>query len=183
MGDAGGLGEGQGLFRPGQGHVAEAALLLHALGGVGLAAGEDALVEAGYDHVGELQALGVVDGHELHGVLAVLPIPVRKEGHLGQEVLHGGVLSGAGLILLQPLQQLRDIVQPIPVPQLFEHLHVAALGEQVAQKLAHLHAVVVLVGPKKAHEAGGVGGGDEGIIEVVEERPVEAAPLLLGVTP
>ena len=131
--------------------------------------------------MGELQPLGVVDGHELHGVLAVLPIPVREEGHLREEVLQCAGLPGAGLILLQALQQLRDVVQPIPVPQLLEHLHIAALGQEVAEKLAHLHALVVLVGLQQGHEGRGVGGLDHGIVQVVQERPVQAAALLLGI--
>ena len=62
------VGEHQAALGARERHEGEAALLLHALGRVGLFGGEYALVQAAEKDIGELQPLRRVDGHELHGV-------------------------------------------------------------------------------------------------------------------
>ncbi len=81
------IGEIELALGAGDAYVAQAALFLQAVGVLdGAAVGEDALFHAGQKHQGELQALGGVQGHELHAVLVLLALPLAGlQGGMGQE--------------------------------------------------------------------------------------------------
>ena len=79
------------LLRARERHVAQAALFLHFLRVADApGAGEEALLRADDEHVGEFKALGAVHGHH-HGAvrLAVIAVDVRVEGDFVEEAGEG----------------------------------------------------------------------------------------------
>ena len=70
-----------------------------------------------------------MDGHQLHTVPHLPGVAIGKEGHVGQVVLQGTFLAAGGLILIDRLLQLGQIVQPLLAPLSAEHRLIAALIE------------------------------------------------------
>ena len=111
-----GIGERAALFGPGQGHIEQPAFLLQV--GAGLhrhQVGKEVLLQAYDVHVGELQALGAVDGHQAHPVLVVgvVVVGVGEQGHVDQEVGQGARGVGALIAfaeLLHAVQQFLDVL-------------------------------------------------------------------------
>ena len=83
----GSTGEIEPLLGPGQGHIAQAALLFQLfLLPDGTVAGENPLLHANGKDDGKLQPLGRVHGHEGDAVVPVLhAVQVGVQGHLVQE--------------------------------------------------------------------------------------------------
>ena len=76
-----------------------------------------------------------MDGHQLHTVPHLPGVAIGKEGHMGQVVLQGTFLAAGGLILIDRLLQLGQIVQPVLASLGAEHHLVAALVEYGGQHL------------------------------------------------
>src|SRR5205823_76572 len=88
-GAAHGVREVQALPGPGDTDIAEAALLLELFGvGQGSGVREDALLEAGDEHDGELEALGVVQRHERgRRLLRIVLVLLAHQGNLREELV------------------------------------------------------------------------------------------------
>ena len=129
------LGQVEAPLRPGEGHKGQPPLLLHPREGAHLPGGEDPLVHPAQEHVGELQPLSGVDGHQLHLVPRLPGVGVGEQGHVGEIVLQGALLAAGGLILIDRLLQLGQIVQPVLASLGAEHHLVAALVEYGGQHL------------------------------------------------
>ena len=140
-----GVGNRQGLFGTGDGHIAQAALLLQILPASGAAgAGEQSLLKAHQADMVEFQALGAVHGHHDHGVgLRVVLLNVRIEGDFLQEAMEAGFLrilhiaEDAGL-------QFVDVLCPgaaLRIVFLLQHGQIPGPEQQLLVKVRQRHGV------------------------------------------
>ena len=168
--------EAEAPLRPRERHESQAALLLHALGRVGPAGGQDALAQAAEEDVGELQALGGVDGHELHSVAAGVRVAVGEEGHVGEVVRQRALLSARLLIFADGLLELREVVQTLLTALGAQMLFVAAAVEHLREQLRDapfLAACGELL--HQRDELPGLGAAEELLVQIAAERVVERA--------
>ena len=139
----------------GDAHIAQAALLFHALV-VHQAAGgrEDALLQAHHEHIGELKTLGGMQCHQGHIPAAHILrlVKVSDEGHVFEVVLQRGVFGGLA-VFLHRTQELLDVLHAAAgfVGILFlVLLHQAGFLHQHGHKFAHGHGF--LHGHEHGHE-------------------------------
>ena len=125
-----GFGEEQALFGTGHGHEGKTAFLLHSRKRPYLAGRKDPFVHPAEENVGEFQALGGVDGHQLYLILPGGGVAVGKEGHMGQIMFQGAFLAAGGLVLIDRLLQLRQVVQTFLTAFGAEHFLIAAVIEK-----------------------------------------------------
>ena len=135
-----GVGHGQGLLGPGNGHVAQPPLLLQLLGaGCAAGRGEQALLQPYQKDMVEFQALGAVHGHHDHRLGAgVILLQIGIEGNFLQEPGQAG-LVGVLQIAHQAGLELADVLQPVAA------LHVV-LGLQHGLVAGALQELLIEVG-------------------------------------
>ena len=136
-----GLGEEQRLLGAGDGDIHEPPLLFLAVLLVfadGAEVREDAFGKAGDEHVRELQALRLVDGHHLEGgdVLAVVVVGI--EGDVLQVIRQRGFVRGAdGFVELDGGEEFVQVLQPVLVLVLADGLLEAGTVQNAVQEVAH----------------------------------------------
>ena len=100
------------LHRARERHIAQAAFFLD--GGVVVDAalvGEHPLLQADHQHLGKLQALGRVHGHESdRALLGIIAVHIGSQGDAFQEVSQAGLL-GLALVLAHLRHQLHQVLQ------------------------------------------------------------------------
>ena len=127
------------LVGPGDADIGQAALFLEALGALvvhAALAGEDAFLPAGQEDQRELQPLGRVQGHDLHGVVAGAAVEVHDQG----DVLHIGLQRVEGA---HRLDQFLEVLQP----RLAGRTLVEAQGVGIATFLEYGLEQALMVGP------------------------------------
>ena len=175
---------------PGDGHIGQAALLLHLLGVVEHPrAREHPLLPAGEEHHRELQPLGGVDRHH-HGTVRplVVVVDVRKQGDLLQKAGEAGLFPGLLLVPAQHGGQLLHVFQPLFGPLRVVLLQIVLIGQALHQLSVQL-AGRQLSGPVLLHKflhQGGEGGrlagrpGNGREVLGVGEHLEQGLPLLLA---
>ena len=112
-GDA--VGDVQLLFGAGDANVSQTALLFQICFGI-LAhlTGENALLHADEEHIGELQTLGRVDGHQHHLIAAlVITVDIADEGDILQIALQRGFLAVQVTVVFDVVHQLTQVLQTV----------------------------------------------------------------------
>ena len=86
------MGDGQALLGSCDGHVAQPPLLLHFLRVAdGAHSGEQPVLKANEEHMGEFQSLGRVHGHHHHGVVVfVVLLQIGIQGDFFQKSRQSG---------------------------------------------------------------------------------------------
>ena len=110
-------------------------LLLHRGHGLSFGRGEYALAQAAQEHIGELQPLGRVHGHQLdrlppHGCIAV-----RKQRDVGQVILERTFLPAGIFIFIDRLLELGQVVQTLLATLSAQHFLIAAPVQQRGKHL------------------------------------------------
>ena len=86
------MGDGQALLGAGDGHVAQPPFFLHFLRVAdGAHSGEQPVLKANEEHMGEFQSLGRVHGHHHHGVVVfVVLLQIGIQGDFFQKSRQSG---------------------------------------------------------------------------------------------
>ena len=102
----------QAVHRPGHPDVRESALLLDVLLVERALVREDALFHAGDEDDGELEALGVVEGHQREELARVgIGVGVGVEGDLLEKAVERR-LGGATVVLAGDAEELLEVLEP-----------------------------------------------------------------------
>ena len=138
---ASGVGKEQPVPRPGKGHIAKPPLLLQLLPGICPLSRENALGQAAEEHHREFQALGGVDGHELHRLSLFAGVHIGEQGGVVQIVAQSHGLPCLAGEVKNGLLQFRQIVQPLLLSGGAKHGLIAAVVEHPGQQVRQIHIV------------------------------------------
>ena len=136
-----GFREEKRLLGPCDSHVHQPSLLLLAVFltlADGSHIGEDALAEAGDEDIGELQPLGLVDGHQLEGGGVPPVVVVGVEGDV-LEVIRQGALVGCADALVETDggEEFVKVLQAVLILVLPDHPLVAGGFEDAVEEVTH----------------------------------------------
>ena len=109
------VGDVKLLLGAGDADVGKAALLFQiSFGILAHLAGEDTLLHANEEDVGELQAFGGVDGHQHHLIGAlVVAVDIADESDIFQIAFQRGVLAVLVAVVFHVVDQLAEVLHPV----------------------------------------------------------------------
>ena len=185
------VGDVQLLFGAGDANVSQTALFFQICFGV-LAhlAGENALLHADKEHVGKLQTLGRVDGHQHHLIAAfVVAVDITDEGDILQIAFQCGFLAVLIAVVFDVVYQLAKVLQTVGgilVPLggvCFQHGLVAGqfndIGGELVQRAGGkgiLQALIDLPELEQRHDRAG----ELGVLVCMADDIQHTDPLLPG---